>query len=417
VETLRHALGYERLGWSVVPVHGATGGRCSCGRRDCPAPGKHPRVRWEPATRERPRPEEIRAWWRRWPEANVGVVTGAVSRVVVLDVDPRSHGDDALAQLEGRWGTLPPTVETSSGGGGRHLWFATDHELPSALLSPGLELKAERATVIVPPSLHASGGRYTWASGRDPGTKALAPLPDWVEALAHGDPESRSRHPLGEAPPRTTHEQEEFAAAWGRAGVDLRPGDRYYLCPFHEDTHPSLHVDSEGCRWFCFGCRRGGGIGRLLRLLGEPAAPVQRARRTGRVGVGAPVTLAGDVDVEAVGESTHQDELLTLSGGRRSFGGVDVEAVARLELDTEDPFETVVVRVLVDGVRVGRLTLEDAAVYRAAIEEAQALHGAATCAARIRGGWDRGGGDVGPFGVVLRLPRPGQPELPLADPG
>ena len=32
-------------------------------------------------------PEQVRRWWRRWPEANVGVVTGAVSGLVVLSID------------------------------------------------------------------------------------------------------------------------------------------------------------------------------------------------------------------------------------------------------------------------------------------------------------------------------------------
>ena len=35
---------------------------------------------------------DVEAWWRRWPDANVGVVTGRVSGIVVLDVDPRSGG-------------------------------------------------------------------------------------------------------------------------------------------------------------------------------------------------------------------------------------------------------------------------------------------------------------------------------------
>lgn len=400
------ALSYASRGWSVVPVHGIVHGRCSCGRDDCAAPGKHPRIRWEPAMHERATADQLRGWWRRWPEANVAVVTGRVSGVAALDIDPRSGGDGALAALEAVHGALPRTVEARSGGGGRHVWFAIAVELSSTVVAPGVELKAERSSVIAPPSLHVSGERYTWLPEQGPDELALAPLPTWLESLAHGDGGARGHETPAGGPPRTTQEQEEFAAAWARAGVVLRAGDHSYLCPFHDDTHPSLHVDAEGCRWFCFGCRRGGGIGRLLHLLGEPSRPVERARRRGRVGAAAPITLVGDRKVDVVGESRHQDALLILSGGRRPYGGVDLDAVARLELDLDDPVETVVVRVVIDGACVGHLRLEDARSYASLVQRARSCHGSATCAARIRGGWDRGGDDVGPFGVALLLPAP-----------
>ena len=141
--TARNALEHARRGWSVVPVHTAPEGRCSCGRADCPAPGKHPRVRWEAAMREAPSGEQVASWWDRWPDANIAVVTGSVSGITVLDIDPRAGGQEALARLEDRWGRLPRTVESRSGGGGRHIWFATQKELASAVLATGLELKAE----------------------------------------------------------------------------------------------------------------------------------------------------------------------------------------------------------------------------------------------------------------------------------
>lgn len=402
---LAPALSYAARGWSVVPVHGIVHGRCTCGRRDCPAPGKHPRVRWEAAMHERATEERVRGWWRRWPEANVAVVTGSVSGVAVLDVDPRSGGDGALAALEAVHGTLPRTVEARSGGGGRHLWFASSADLPSVVIAPGVELKAERSSVIAPPSLHRSGERYAWLPEQGPDDLAPAPLPAWLALPAPEGADARAHHVPGDAPARTTQEQAEFASAWARAGVVLRAGDNSYLCPFHDDTHPSLHVDAEGCRWYCFGCRRGGGIGRLLQLLGEPPRPIERSRRHGRIGRPTPITLAGECEVEVVGESSHQDALLALSGGGRPYGGVDLDAVAQLEVDRDDVGSDVV-RVLVDDARVGHLREEDARAYARLVERAQALHGSARCSARIRGGWDRGGDDIGRFGVVLLLPAP-----------
>lgn len=410
------AFAYAGLGWAVVPVHTPVADGCSCGRAGCPSPGKHPRVRWQAYAERRPRAEEVRGWWRRWPDANLAVVTGRVSGVAVLDVDPRSGGDAALAGFEARWGPLAPTAETLTGGGGRHLWLDVGGAaLPSVAPAPGLELKAEGGAVVVPPSLHASGRRYAWREGRSPWETPPAPLPGWLASLAGGTGEPGGpRHPLGDAPVRAAAEQEEFAGAWREAGLELRRGDRYYVCPFHEDHRPSLHIDAEGCRWFCFGCRRGGGIGALRRLLGREGRAPARPRLGGSVGAQAPVTLAGGREVEVVGESHHQDELLALTGGARRYGGVDAEAVAELVPEPGNRFDPDAVAVAIGGVPVGHLRHADAVRLRPLIDEALRRRGAARCRAVIRGGWDRGRGDVGAFGVVLLLapPRASAPDAP-----
>jgi hypothetical protein len=196
-------------------------------------------------------------------------------------------------------------------------------------------------------------------------------------------------------------EQEEFRELWARAGVEATPGDGYYLCPFHDDHHPSLHIDVEGCRWYCFACRIGGGIGRLSRELGitRPRAPSQRVR--GKVGRARRVTVAGEVPVDVVGESFHQEELLRIAGGRRPFGGVDLEMVTELV-----PMEGDGIEVRVGGSSIGYLRHEDAEHFATLVADRIDLTEAATCRAVIRGGWDRGGGDIGMFGVTLLLPQP-----------
>lgn len=402
------AFTYRGLGWAVIPAHTPSEAGCSCGRADCPSPGKHPRVRWQSYSVCGPGPAEIRGWWRRWPDANVSVVTGRVSGVAVLDIDPRSGGEAALAAFEARWGPLPSTCETLTGGGGRHIWLdLIGTGLPSAVLARGLDLKGEGGTVVVPPSLHASGRRYTWGEGRAPWETAPAPIPEWLVSLADGtdgtDGPDDPRHPLGDAPPRAAAEREEFAAAWRRAGIALNPGDRYYLCPFHEDHRPSLHVDAEGCRWFCFGCRRGGGIGALRRLLGDGGPARVVPRLVGHVGAQESVTLPGSEEVDVVGESRHQGQLLALTGGVRRYGGVAVEAVAELTPETDNPYDPDAVAVRIGGVPVGYLRHGDAVRLRPLVDEARRGGGAATCRAVIRGGWDRGRSDIGAFGVVLLL--------------
>jgi hypothetical protein len=150
---LQAALDYAARGWHVLPLHDVTAGRCSCVDGDgCKTPGKHPRVlKW---------PERaacdvgtISGWWQRWPAANVGILTGERSGLVVLDVDPRHGGDDALYELEREHGPLPVTVEATTGGGGRHIYFKhPGGKLRSFELAPGLELKADGSFVVAPPS-------------------------------------------------------------------------------------------------------------------------------------------------------------------------------------------------------------------------------------------------------------------------
>lgn len=390
-------------GWSVIPMHSVTGGRCSCRRVRCASPGKHPRIRWEPWMLRAATPAELDAWWERWPDANVGVVTGWVSAVVVLDVDPRHGGEASLDELQATHGPLPDTVTSLTGGGGRHLWFAhPEHLVPSRPLAPGIDLKAEGGLVVVPPSRHVSGGVYRWLAGHGPDEHVLAAVPAWLQERSvslEGVRGARRSPPIA----RTQAERAEFAGLWAEVGVDVGPGDVMVRCPFHDDHQPSLHIDADGCRWFCFGCRRGGSIGALRRLV-HPEAVASRPRLRPGAPPGTPA-LSPEVTVEVVGESAHQGELLSLVGGRRTWGGAHVRVVAELVPQSDNPFDPQAVAVLIGGRIVGHLPRAAARAYRPLIERAIGATGAATCRAEIRGGWERPHGDVGRFGVVVHLPR------------
>ena len=222
--------------------------------------------------------------------------------------------------------------------------------------------------------------------------------------MEHAAAELKPPRPPQE-PPRTLEEQRAFVDAWKQAGVDVHGGDDYYLCPFHHDRHPSLHIDAAGCRWYCFGCRRGGGMGRLMSLLGDERSSLERRRLRGRLGAERTVTLVGDRRAEVVGESRHQDDLFQLAGGRRRYGGVELEAVAELIPEPANPADPQAVTVAIEGRSVGYLRRAEAARMHGAVEEARRSAGTATCRALIRGGWDRGRGDVGSFGVVVFLPQ------------
>jgi hypothetical protein len=176
---LRSALDAAARGWSVVPLHDVTAGRCSCGRTGCGSPGKHPRVPWRALTEQAADTSVIRSWWGDHPDANVGVVTGAVSGLLVVDVDPRRGGDTELSRIADG-APLPRTPVSTTSGGGRHLWFAhAGGAVASRHLGPGLDVEGEGGLVVAPPSRHVSGHRYGWQVGAGPEV-AAAPAPPWL---------------------------------------------------------------------------------------------------------------------------------------------------------------------------------------------------------------------------------------------
>jgi hypothetical protein len=156
------ALEYAERGWPVIPLHSPTAAGCSCGRTDCKSLGKHPRTDhgWKNGSRD---PATIREWWQRWPDANIGIVTGLESGIFVLDVDGR-QGEESLTELAQRGCHLPDTYTVRSGGGGRHLYFlwpeGADVRNSQSMIAPGLDIRGQGGYVVAPPSVHASGARY-----------------------------------------------------------------------------------------------------------------------------------------------------------------------------------------------------------------------------------------------------------------
>lgn len=109
-------------------------------------------------------PETIRAWWATWPEANIGLDCGR-SKVTVIDLD----GPIGLATWGALAGRLGLTVETRTartGGGGRHLYFRAPADVQignsAGKLGPGIDVRGVGGYVVLPPSVHANGGRYEW---------------------------------------------------------------------------------------------------------------------------------------------------------------------------------------------------------------------------------------------------------------
>lgn len=211
---------YADHGWPVIPLHTPTAVGCSCSRpTDCGSPGKHPRTEHglRDATID---PLEVRSWWNRWPEANVGIATGPASGLLVLDVD-LPDGPDSLAQIEARYGRLPSTCEQRTGSGGRQLLFAHPAQpignRTGAL--PGIDVRGDGGYVVVPPSRHASGERYRW-TGRAPAAAA----PDWLVTLLTRDRTHQRPRTVPSAMP-TAVPPPEALSRYGTAALDRELAD------------------------------------------------------------------------------------------------------------------------------------------------------------------------------------------------
>jgi Bifunctional DNA primase/polymerase, N-terminal len=176
------ALGYAARGIPVYPTHwprripGEASLACSCRRgAACDRPAKHPLVRHgiHDATTDS---AQLERWWRRWPQANVGLATGIVFDA--LDIDGPS-GLAALHKLQEAAGLRLPGPLVATGGGGWHHWFCPTglgNRPPRDL--DHIDWRGLGGCVLAPPSRHSSGGTYRWLRNLD-----QTPLPEVPAAL------------------------------------------------------------------------------------------------------------------------------------------------------------------------------------------------------------------------------------------
>src|ERR687893_501924 len=185
-DTTTAAVSYRRVGWAPIPIkdHSKQAALLQL------APYLN-----RPATNE-----ELRSW--SWP--GVGIVTGPVSGILVLDVD----GPEGEEQLRKHGHPPTPIVRTASGG--LHLYFKHPaHEVKTGIrVAPGLDVKASGGYVVAPPSLGPNGKRYEWVVS--PEDAELAEPPKWLLRLLE---RQRSRGPAGPVGERIPSGQRNKALA------------------------------------------------------------------------------------------------------------------------------------------------------------------------------------------------------------
>lgn len=199
--TIEYALHYARLGMKVLPLHSPVqsgdGMVCSCGKAKCTSPGKHPVGRLAPNGLKDGTVDESLIWrWFSQPDLNIGIVTGAASNIVVLDIDPRHDGDETLAALEKSYSPLPQTWRFLTGGGGEHIIFRHPGGIvpnSAGKIGPGIDVRGDGGYIVAPPSRHISGRPYAISVDHDPVDMPHADIPSWLLPLLQAPPQKQAK--------------------------------------------------------------------------------------------------------------------------------------------------------------------------------------------------------------------------------
>jgi len=188
---------YRRWGWAPIPTKPRS---------------KEPDLReLQPYLARKATPEEIATW--SWP--GVGIVTGPLSGVLVLDVD----GPEGEAELQKHGLPVTPMVRTA--GGGLHLYFKhPEHHVRTGIrVAPGLDVKAAGGYVVAPPSVGPNGSPYEWIVS--PEDADLAEPPGWLIELLERERPKGPAGPGGERIPegRRNKDLASLAGTMRRRGM------------------------------------------------------------------------------------------------------------------------------------------------------------------------------------------------------
>jgi len=175
VGAVEWALRYGKLGWPVIPLRGKLP-ITQHGSKDATADES-----------------QVRAWWARWPDANVGLATG--HRFFVVDVDVKTGGEETWDMLRAQHGSLPATIEQLTGTGGKHILY-TLPDFPvknsASKIGPGIDVRGEGGYIVAAPSLHPVTNRaYSWDGLQEIEQQQIAAAPPWLLKMLREDVERR----------------------------------------------------------------------------------------------------------------------------------------------------------------------------------------------------------------------------------
>ncbi len=174
---LSAALNYSERGFSVIPLG---------------PKGKEPLIPWTDYQKRPATEEKIKSWWAEWPDANVGIITGAVSKIIAVDVDSVEGVDFLIGKLGENPGLSgEPNFQTVANKTGRgyhatyrHPGFSVKNS--AGKISVGIDIRGDGGYIVAPPSIHANGRTYQWLEGLSIDEVQVALPPPWLLEFLSG---------------------------------------------------------------------------------------------------------------------------------------------------------------------------------------------------------------------------------------
>ncbi|GAG19795.1 unnamed protein product, partial [marine sediment metagenome] len=178
-----YALAYCKLGWSVIPIKPNE---------------KIPLIEWGKYQKERATEDQIEKWWKKYPNANIGITTGIISDIIVIDIDSSKGEEEYIA----KFGELHSTISQKTGKPKatqkffKHPRDHTYHNIPRLL--PDVDVRADGGYVVAPPSIHPNGTQYKWIiDPTEMGLDDLLSLPDEIKKHLFAQTDRKSRNVEG----------------------------------------------------------------------------------------------------------------------------------------------------------------------------------------------------------------------------
>jgi len=233
------ALDYARKGWPIIPLS-----------------EKLPCIKGGHGYKDGTTDEaQIKEWWKQYPDANIGIVTGKRSGLLVLDIDIKKgkRGDESLRALEAEHGALPQTLKSQTASGGWHFVF----RMPNVKMKSrngvreGIDLLADGKYFVAPPST-IDGKAYQWVE-----TCEAAPCPPLAVELGQDSSVSQDAQSEDRI---STLIRELFPA-----GKESN-GNWITRCPYkenHDDATPSFDVRLADGVFLCHACDEKGSFVKL----------------------------------------------------------------------------------------------------------------------------------------------------------